>query len=303
MDILALVFFAVPFLVLVGVVLLSIAVVQRPVPAPSEAAAAARRHATWVNVAAWVTAPVAAVMGVQLLRTVWGPEQYAGVAAGLLPAIFGLVFLAVHAVGERTWPRPMGEVRRAHLTPRTTPRGPRWLRRLSWIWVGLLVAALLAAGVTSSNGRAVAIPYASNAIVSASPYPGWFYGIPLLVAIAALLAATEGVLRLIARRPAVVDADPDYDAASRELSAHRALRGTQLLLAWTAAGVLSVMGSALGNLSDTGLGILGGTLGGLAVVVALLGLVAAVIPGAPVRATPRGPSCNGAPAHVTDAPA
>ena len=303
MSILALVFFVVPFLTLVGLVLLVAALVQRSIPAPSEAATVARRHATWVNAAAWVTAlAVAVVLGVQLLRSVWGSGLYAGVAAGLLPGFFGLVFLAVHALGERTWPRPAGEVRRAHLAPRATPRGPSWLRRLTWAWVGLLATALVAAGLTSSDGRAVAISYASNAIESTGPYPGWFYGIPLLIATVLILAATEGVLRLIGRRPAVVDTDPDYDAASRGLSAHRALRGTQLVLALTAAGVLSVMGVALGNLSDKGLGILGGTLGGLAIVVAVVGMIATTIPGRPVRTAARPTSPGKLPAQVTDDP-
>ena len=303
MSILALVFFAVPFLTLVGLVLLIAALVQRPVPAPSEAAAAARRHAVGVNAAAWVIAPVVALIGVQLLRTVWGNELYAGVAAGLLPALLGIVFLAVHAVGERTWPRPTGPVRRALLSIRDTPRGPRWLRVLTWTWVGLLVASLLVGGVTSSNGRAVTATYAPNAVQSTSPYPGWYYGVPLLLATLLIVAVTEGVLRLIGRRPAVVDADPAYDAASRRLSAHRALRGTQLVLALTAAGVLSVMGAALGNLRDNGLSAVGNTLGGLAVLVSLIGMAAAVIPGQPARTAAQPLPSPEAPAHTTDAPA
>ncbi len=290
MQILSLVLFAIPFMTLVGLVLLVAALVQRAVPAPSEAAAAARRHAVAVNAAAWVTAPVVALLGVQLLRTVWSTGLYAGVAAGLLPAVLGLVFLGVHAIGERTWPRPEGSVRRANLSPRATPRGPRWLRRLTWTWAGLLVAALVVAGATSSNGRAVTAPYASNAVVSAGPYPGWYYGIPLLIAAALVLAATEGVLRLIGRRPAVVDADPAYDAASRELSAHRALRGVHLVLALTVGGVLSVMGSALGRLQDEALLVVGNLVSGLAVVVVLGALVVTVIPGRPARSAAPAPA-------------
>ena len=59
--------------------------------------------------------------------------------------------------------------------------------------------------------------------------------------------ATEIVLRLVARRPVVVDTAPADDLALRTLSSLRVLRGTGLVLAWTLAGVLIVAGSALRN--------------------------------------------------------
>lgn len=267
---------------LAAVVVVVVAVTRRPLPAPSEAADAARRHALGVNIAAWLVLTVLpffiAPIAIPLIRAAGGSSLYAGVITGLWPATAGLLFLGVHAIGERTWPRPTGAVRRAHLSPRDAQRGPRWLRRLTWSWAGLLLVTLVAAGATSPNGRAVSVAYATNAVVSAGPYPGWFYGVPLLVAAALVLVATEGVLRLISRRPAVVDADPSYDAASRRLSAHRALRGTQLVLAMTEAGVLGVMSAALSNVDR---GALGGALGGLAALVGLAGLAAALVPAQP----------------------
>jgi len=267
---------------LAAVVVVVVAVTRRSLPAPSEAADAARRHALGVNIAAWAALAVLPVgviglVAVPLFRLT-GASLYAGVVTGLWPATAGLLFLGVHAIGERTWPRPTGAVRRAHLSPRDAQRGPRWLRRLTWAWAGLLLVTLVAAGATSSNGRAVSVAYATNAVQTTSPYPGWFYGVPLLVAAALVLVATEGVLRLISRRPAVVDADPAYDAASRRLSAHRALRGTQLVIALTEAGVLGVMGAALSNVDRGAVGV---ALGGLAALVGLTGLVAAVLPAQP----------------------
>ena len=283
MSVLVLFIAGLPLLALLAaVVVVVVTVTRRPLPAPSEAADAARRHALGVNIAAWLVLTVfplfVAPIAIPLFRATGGAGLYAGVVTGLWPATAGLLFLAVHAIGERTWPRPTGAVRRAHLSPRDAQRGPRWLRRLTWTWAGLLLVTLIAAGATSSNGRAVSVAYATNAVQTASPYPGWFYGVPLLVAAALVLVATEGVLRLISRRPAVVDADPAYDAASRRLSAHRALRGTQLVLALTGAGVLGVMGVVLSNVDR---GALGGALGGLAALVGLTGLVAAVAPAQP----------------------
>lgn len=266
---------------LAAVVVVVVAVTRRPLPAPSEAADAARRHALGVNIAAWaalaVLPGVIGLVAVPLFRLT-GASLYAGVVTGLYPATAGLLFLGVHAIGERTWPRPTGAVRRAHLSPRDAQRGPRWLRRLTWAWAGLLLVTLVAAGATSSNGRAVSVAYATNGVQTASPYPGWFYGVPLLVAAALVLVATEGVLRLISRRPAVVDADPAYDAASRRLSAHRALRGTQLVLALTEAGVLGIAGAALSSVDR---GALGGVIGGLGLLIGLAGFVAAVLPAQP----------------------
>jgi hypothetical protein len=264
----------------VAVVLVIVVATRRPAPEPSEAAAAARQHAAAVNAMAWVTLAVLGGMTPFLLVPLVTAASYTHgpAAVGLPTALVGLAFLAVHAVGEVTWPRPTGVIRRAHLSPRTTPRGPRWLWRLTWAWAWLLLVTLVAAGVTSSDGRTLTVRYAANAVQSAGPYPGWRYGVPLLIAAALLVGATEGVLRLIGRRPAVVDTDPVYDAASRQLSAHRAVRGTQLVLALTESVVLVVTGTALGNLDRVPAGA---GLGVLATVVALVGVVAAVIPAQP----------------------
>lgn len=267
----------------VAVVALVLALNRRPAPAPSRAAEAARRHALTVNVAAWAMALLAGpvvltIPAVLAFRLTGGSALYAGALAGLWPAVLGLLFLGVHVIGERTWPRPSGTVRRAHLAPRDSPAGPRWLRRLTWTWAALLLVTLVVAGVTASNGRAVTVATGTNVPHTASPYPGWYYGIPLMVAAALLLVATEGVLRLIGRRPAVVDADPAYDAASRRLSAHRALRGTQLVLAGMSAGVLVVMGTAVLNVGRNGAGAVLIALGAL---VAVAGLTTAAVPAQP----------------------
>jgi hypothetical protein len=80
----------------------------------------------------------------------------------------------------------------------------------------------------------------------------------------------------VAHRPAVVDADPAYDDASRRLSAHRVLRGVQLGLALSLAGVLWWTAAACINveLRTTGLALAWAT-----PVLLVATLVACVLPG------------------------
>ncbi len=236
------------------------AVARRPDPAPSEAAAAARRHGLAVNVTAWSLAlglgPLAMTPVMVLLArtgTVDGPTGNA-VLTGALPAGVGLVFLGVHALGERTWPRPTGMVRRATLVPRGDV-APAWLRRITWAWAAGLAVTLVATGLTAVDGRLFRI--ATDAGLTertTGPYPGWDFGVPMLLAALVVLAAAEGTLRLVARRPAVVDADPADDAASRRLSAHRVLRGAQLVLGLMLAGAVTVAGGAIVNAQHMAVG-------------------------------------------------
>lgn len=269
--------------------------VKRPAPAPSEAAAAAHRHGAAVNVTAWLLA-----IGLGLL--VLTPVGFAGlrlgapdsatwtaVLAGAYPAGIGLAFLGAHALGERSWPRPTGTLRRATLVPRGEV-APRWLRRVTWTWAVTLVVTLVATGVTATDGRWIRIaPEASFTESTAGPYPGWDFGVPLLLAALLVLAATEGTLLLVARRPAVVDADPDYDAASRRLSAHRVLRGAQLVLGGTLAVVLVVTGGAIVNAQYMGVGA---PLVALGYILAVAVLVITLVPARaaiPSAATPARP--------------
>lgn len=253
-------------------------------PAPSEAAAASRRHGIATHVAAWVV-PLLVGPFVLLLITralplvgIWYDATYNAILAALYPAVLGLLFLAVHAVGELTWPRPTGMVRRAALEPRRRRDVvPTRMHRATWGWFGALVLALVTFGATATEGRKVTASELS-ATMTASPYPGWFYGVPLLIAATVLLIACEGVLHLVARRPAVVDADPTYDAASRRLSAHRALRGVELLLAGVLAAVLVLAGSALTRVDHE---LLGPVVLWIGVGVGLAGVVLALLPAAP----------------------
>ncbi|WP_298456483.1 hypothetical protein [uncultured Cellulomonas sp.] len=229
---------------LVVLVVVAVAGVRAPAPPPSRAAQAARRHAAVVHALALAVLVLAVATGPTLVAAL-PASLVQGVLLGLVPAAAGVGFCAVQAVGEATWPRPSGTLRRAPLVRRTVADvAPRRLRRLTWAWAVVLVVTLVACGLVADGGRALTRQWDLGS-ASASPFPGWFYGVPLLVAVAVVLVASEGVLRLVARRPVVSDADLPWDLALRRLSAHRALRGAQLVLAWTAAGVLLVAGMAM----------------------------------------------------------
>jgi divalent metal cation (Fe/Co/Zn/Cd) transporter len=103
---------------------------------PSTALVAARRHAGSIDALAWVGL-VAALVILQVFTPSLTNGLGTGVLIGLTPTLAGATFLAVQSVGELTWPRPSGPVRRAPLTPRTVRTlAPVGLRRLTWVWAG-----------------------------------------------------------------------------------------------------------------------------------------------------------------------
>ncbi|WP_129336936.1 hypothetical protein [Cellulomonas endophytica] len=227
-----------------------------PAPAHGEPPAAARPEAlplalrrgavvallAWLALAAvvpvlWLAAPLLAVLPAA------APP---GVALAVAPAAAGLALLAVHAVGELTWPRPAGEVRRAVLVPRgVADVAPAGLRR----WTGGLAAATVVVAVVGSlvaadDGRSLE-RHGATWSAGSGPFPGAPYAVPVAVGALLVLAAVEAVLLLVARRPAVPGTDVPTDLGLRRLSARRVLGGAQLALGLALAGTLAVAGSAL----------------------------------------------------------
>lgn len=255
----------------------------------SEAARAAHRHATRVRRVAWAT----------LVATGWATLQVTGAMAGLAqgrllglaPIAAGIAFVLVHAIGDLTWPRPTGAVRRASLARRTvTDVTPAPAYRLTVAWGVALTVTLVACGAVSGNGRDIARAY-DGGTSGAGPFPGWFYGAPLLLAALVLLAAVHGLVVLVARRAAVAGAPDRWDLELRRHSARAVLGGAQLVLGLTLAAVLMVAGSAVrsvgsstgstisGELVDTGDPLytsIGISLVVLALAIALISLVVAM---------------------------
>lgn len=279
-------------LVAIGVAVLAVLATPSPAPAGTAEPAAgpptgtggarrARRHLDRATAAAWLVFAVATGLSWQLVLTAGAG---AGLVAALAPATVGALFLLVHLIGEVTWPRPDGPVRRATLRPRRTREViGTGLATWSGVLAALLVVTLLTTGLTAdAGGRAVSRAW-SDGSASAGPYPGWRYGLPLLVATAVVVALTVLVLRLVVRRAAVGDADEQDDLALRRSSASRVLAGSQLVLGLTAAGVLLVAGLAIRSVGAAPYGDdpTGGSLGALGTALTLTaaatGLTSAVV--------------------------
>lgn len=267
--------------------------------AVAETAVAARRHAGVVSALAWgvaLTAPplVLAPTALQVLRATRASSLTAGVLTGLAPASAGLLFLGVHLVGELSWPRPTGTLRRAALVRRTLGGiVPRRLRAVTLTWAALLTVTLVTCGIVATDGRPVTRTWPGGAS-TAGPFPGWFYGLPLLLATLGILVGTLAVLRLVAGRPAVMDTQPAWDLSLRRLSAHRVLRGVQLVIGATTSGVLAVTSSAVISIGRSGgtdpatvagpLAAVGAALGVLAALVGVASIAIALVPGRPASA-------------------
>ena len=202
-----------------------------------------------VGVWAWVALP----------STFVSATAVPGLLAALGPALAGLVFLAVTAVGEATWRRPSGAQRAAHLVRRPLfSRAQPWAARALWAWTFLLAVAVVVFGVVAApDGRSIGNASTDGCVVdgvpvpcdggASGPFPGWSYGLPVLLGAATVLAATIGVLYLVARRPAVRGTSTADDDLLRTVSATRVVRGAQLAQGVTLAGVTFFAGATAVN--------------------------------------------------------
>ena len=212
----------------------------RRTPTPSQAASRANRHATLASAVglALMVVVLTWVFGGYVLGVV--PRD--GRVLAVLPALGGACLLAAQAVGQLTWPRPTGARREAELARRSVADAtPTSARPLVLGWAGLAFALLVVFGVVAEGPRSlISGPYGGG--TEAPGYPGWYYGVPMGLAIIALVAATEFVLRLITGRPAVVGVSSEWDLHLRRRSAGHVARGVQLALAVTVAGTLVAAG-------------------------------------------------------------
>ncbi|WP_157453754.1 hypothetical protein [Cellulomonas sp. Root485] len=213
---------------------------------PSQAWITAERHARRVTVGAWTAlVPLPALLTAGVSGTLSGPSR--GMFFAAVPAIAGIAYLAVHAGGELTWPRPAGAVRRAALVRRrirdVAPPA------LSWWTVGVLVALGVLLGVCAlaagTDGRSLSYGFAGGLVSTSSPFPGLYYSRTIVPAMVLLGLGCVGVLLLVARRAAVSDTSPADDVSLRRTSAGRVLAGVQLVTAWTLAGCLFFAANAV----------------------------------------------------------
>ncbi|GEL96705.1 hypothetical protein [Cellulomonas terrae] len=271
---------------------------------PSEAWLAAERHARRVTAVAWcllVPVPLLAL----LLVTPYLQALAVGALTAALPLLAGTAFVAVHVVGEVTWPRPAGAVRRAPLVRRRlADLAPRALSVLTGAWTLLLVLLLVVCGAAAgTGGRSLSYAHADGTTSTASPFPGWYYGRLVVGALVVLLVGCLAALVLVARRAAVADTDPVDDVALRRTSARRVLSGVQLVVGATLAGCLFFAANVVRVVEPRWADALGAgsaeTVAAVAAVIAIgIGVTALVVAVRGARATLRPAS-----AHVEQTPA
>lgn len=259
-----------PVLLLLAVVVtvsFGVVAARRSPPSRETAVAAARAHATRTAVAA-VGLGLAAAVYVGVTQLGNSAPGGLGVTALLVPITFGIVHTLVLGVGELTWPRPHGEVRRARLVHRgLLDAAPRRLVRAAIVAAGLTAVTLLGGVLLADpSGRRVTLGAAT-----ASPFPGLFYGRPAGVGLIILTALAAAVLWIVANRPAVATEDDRLETALRAASAHRVLRVAVGVPLVVSGGLLFVGGNALHSVASSA-GSAVPDAGGMAA--AILGMVA-----------------------------
>jgi hypothetical protein len=171
-----------------------------------------------------------------------------GDALVLAPLAYALGHTAVLLIGELTWPRPAGAVRRARLVRRRLADvAPRRLLRLWWAGTVLLTGTITAGALLGApDGRTVQHqdgPFHR----SAGPWPGWHYGKPLTYELVLLLALMAAALWVVVNRPAVATQDERVEEALRRTSAHRVLRGATAGVLVAGGGLVGAAANALGS--------------------------------------------------------
>ena len=262
---------------------------SRTAPPSREAAVAAGRAHARRTAGAAIGLGAAAAIYVGTTQLGNSSPGGLGVTAILVPITFGVVHTAVLGIGELTWPRPDGEVRRARLVHRgLLDAAPRRLVRTAAVAGGLTAGTLvLGALLADATGRGFSA--GNNSLGGrATPFPGLFYGVPAGVGLLTLGVLAVAVLRIVANRPAVATEDDRIEAALRRASAHRVVRVAAGVPLFVTGGLLFVGGNAVHSVAGhVGLPVADAAGVGAAVlgVVALLaGLVVSCLPAPSVPA-------------------
>jgi hypothetical protein len=275
-----------PFLLLAvvgAIVVVVVAATRRPDTDLTGEVAAARRHGL-------VTSGLAIVFMLLVPAALWPALSQVvpgGYLLGTLPLIGAIGAQGVLLVGERTWPRPRGTVR----TALVQPRSPGMFLRGGWATLTATCVVALAVVIATGrwlgrydNGHSLhTVDYAPDGSMTertASPFPGWDYGLPQTLALLVLLVSLALVLRAITTRPAVVTADAATDLLLRRASAARTYRVTSFAVLLTLAGDLFFAGTTMQNLYTDG-GDLAGKLAIVAALAAGLGAMAVLLVPAP----------------------
>jgi len=262
---------------------------QRRTVAPNDAARRAVRHA------AYTSAVALACLAGGLLASVGGQDS--GVLTGMgrlvavVPAAAGALFIVAHAIGDLTWPGPQGRQREADLEVRTVSEvTPTRLARWTWTMGTLLVVATVAFGLAASGPRTLSRVLEDGQTYTLGSFPGWWFGVPVLLSTIVVALACAATLRIIAARPVVTGTSADWDRWLRRRSARRVLRGSQLVACMTLAGMSLFagttarslgLGDTSGYLATTvspGYVVVGTIISWLALAILAVGTLVALVP-------------------------
>ena len=199
----------------------------------------------------WAESPFFNALFESLVRVPLPRPAGSGPVIAVAPFVVAISYCVARYVGELTWPRPKGEVRTAPLVRRTiwATGGARLIGVLAT--AGLLAISLTVAGaVGDGSGRGLhtaglVSPYGGLITTTVGPFPGWYFGIPMLIGLGLSLLTTILTLNLITRRPPLTALVPAHDAAIRRTSADRLLAGVQLCLGLALGGVWWIAGHAI----------------------------------------------------------
>ena len=238
--------------VVLGVVGTTAVAARRPAQRREATVAEAVRHAGRISAAALVVGVLAALAAGHAANDsqVTGESLAGRTGTAAISALlgFGLAHTGTVLVGELTWPRPTGTVRRARLVRRgLLDSVPRWLLRLSGAAFGTGLALVLAGAVLAGpDGRSITVSAAGGAVSgAAAPFAGVDYGLPTGAGLVCLALLTAGALWAVAARPALGTADERVENALRRASAHRVLRGTTSSALAAVGGLLTVSGLSI----------------------------------------------------------
>lgn len=267
-------------IVLAVVLVWSIARRRRPVALPARVSpviSAARRRALTAVACAFVVFLAGVVAAVTMPVLLGWP-----LAAAPLVAVAAALLLYA-STPARTVPVAAHQPRAAALGYRSwwTVAPRRWLYACLEIVVAF-VAIVVFSGMTAQvdeQGRSRSIRFESAVEASeASPYPGWFYGVPALIGLVVLMAATVIALHRIAATVALpAPEDADADIQWRRASAAVVVRLVGGAVLFSGGGIALTAGGAIRGAVLESTSTLWSLVGDVLVIVGVVFLVLSVV--------------------------
>jgi len=180
------------------------------------------------------------------------PQSY-GLPLMLAPGIAAIVGLTAFAFFPAVTAQSPTRRRQASLVPRRPwSYGPRWAYILPSVAAAAVVLFAILAGLSSrpsEDGTYRTIGFELDGTTSeSSPYPGWYYGVPLIAMTLCLLAATLLALWRISAAPGpTLESLGEADRLLRVFSARAVMKLSSGALFTYFGGVLLYAGQATTN--------------------------------------------------------